>query len=170
MVRKPPFVFSGLRMASNLDRIRQWRAKPEGLQIIGHEWERFTRVIKVEDQSRGRKIKLNRFTSVFYRLREEAVGHLNELGQSWSLRLAEPLPERSVPTKVKRDFTSRAITGGSFFSVPKDGDGGVHVYCLVRWWSGHEKLVDSGDAADRRDVASVLKYGVWKMKSTPCLA
>ena len=115
-------------MASNLDRIRQGRAKPKGMQIISHEWERFTSVTKVGDQVRGRKFKLYKFTCVFYRLREEAIGHLNELGQSWSLRLAEPLPERSVPAKVKRDFTSRAIPGGSFFSVPKEGDGGgVHV-------------------------------------------
>ena len=34
---KAPMAFAELRLKANIDRIRRWRAKPEGMQIIG--WE-----------------------------------------------------------------------------------------------------------------------------------
>ena len=89
------------------------------------------------------------------------MGPVHELSHQWSHRLALPLAERSDATKIKNEYVSKLMHVGSFYSVPPlQGDGQLRVFCLLKLYSGHEKLVDSSRERDRRDEAAVQMYSV----------
>lgn len=89
---KEPFVFSQLRLRSNMERLREWYAKPAGASIIQFGWTRHKALLRLGSsahRSRGLKVTYTKFRSLFYRLRADTFD-------------GDVLESRDLATKIKR--------------------------------------------------------------------
>jgi hypothetical protein len=77
--------------------------------------------------------------------------------------LSSKLPDGTVFQKLRKDYTLKLLPAGSFFTVQCDSAEGERVLAcsIVQWYSGNEKLVDTGHRVDRRYLASVQLYEIW---------
>lgn len=158
---RPAYTFAEVRFKANIERIQMWSMKQGGDLIIAFEWQRYTRLLRFDRSWRALRVKPQKFRSMFYRLRDDAVGPIDLLMPKWSSRLSPPMPARITAHRLKTDFCASVVKPGLFHSlVTENGD--IVVFVLVRQMTGNEKLVDLGHGKDVRDLCVVQAYDIWR--------
>ena len=99
-------------MRSALERLERVADRPGGPEVIAHEWNRFKRVIKVRRTDTSYKCSFKAFRSLFYRLREDAVGDLGDLGERWANSSGNAQKTLTQLQKLRHDFLKAVLKPG----------------------------------------------------------
>lgn len=156
-----PYIFAELRMTSNLDRLKKWCSTAIGKEVVCFEWMRYKRVLRLSNETLSPKMTKLQFRQLFYRLRAEAVGPVHTLSDSWALRMGPSPRERGIANKLRHELVASCIEAGRFHTVAK-ADGQLQCFQVLKLHTGREKLVNTGNEMDLRDVASVLVHDIWR--------